>query len=408
MAYPIQVLTNNNQLLVLVFMVRAGSIYESSSQRGISHFLEHLLFMSKTTSMKTELERIGGVYNAATSKDATFYYITTPVEVWKQAINIFYNLVRLKPLSKKQFEKEQRVVIEEMYLRDYGMNTSNLLYEVMFQGTPYAESIIGSYETITSLTQHDIKQYFKERYSDYVVTMSCDSKYKDDVEIYVNKKFNAYKTSMSKPFPFDLLGSTSRLPMVVVEHIPSKTHEVCIGFKGLPFTVQSNIHLNFVMHVLHNILFTELRENRGLTYSINVDNRQYAHLGLVYVKFRTSAPNITEIVELVLKTTHEFGQKFIAKSEFTKCLKSYKYMKDVDVKTNIFDDTVMHCFNAFYSGDIPSASSLHDITYDDLKSLCEETFNFANIAVILYTYSNVKPIESALKRIIYSFNKRII
>ncbi|MBN1476515.1 insulinase family protein [Candidatus Sumerlaeota bacterium] len=150
--------------------VATGSADESPDQAGISHFLEHMMFKGTEHRGPGELDRIvegvGGHWNAGTSKDFTHYYLTLPSEHRSLALDALSDAVLRSVIDPEQVERERQVIVEEW--RRAEDNPAHLLhmrlYETAHAGGSYRWPVIGSRETIESITRDQIAAYHRGRY----------------------------------------------------------------------------------------------------------------------------------------------------------------------------------------------------------------------------------------------------
>jgi predicted Zn-dependent peptidase len=149
---------------------RVGSAYEDYHQKGIAHFLEHMLFNGSEKYPYGQLdyvvESLGGNINAGTSKDYTFYHITIAKPYWRQALDVLYQLTQRPLLLQDMVEKEKPIVIEE--LRRGKDNPTTLLWEefekTIYKVSPYRHPIIGYEETIRSFTREMLLEFYRNFY----------------------------------------------------------------------------------------------------------------------------------------------------------------------------------------------------------------------------------------------------
>lgn len=151
------------------FFVRTGSRDETPAECGVSHFLEHMVF--KGTPRRTALEvnrdfdRIGANYNAFTSEENTVFYAAELPEYLPQAVDILADILR-PSLRNDDFDMEKNVIIEEigMYEDNPGWSAYDHAKKHYFAQHPLGNSILGTPESIRSLTREQMHDYFRRRY----------------------------------------------------------------------------------------------------------------------------------------------------------------------------------------------------------------------------------------------------
>lgn len=177
--------------------MKTGSVNETEKESGISHFLEHMVFKGTAKYAPSEIDEIveskGGVMNAATSKDYTFYYINIPSYNAETAFDTISEMVFRAKFIPEEIEKEKPVVVQEIK-RSYDSPTSKMWEEFsrqMFKGTPYAREIIGTEETVNSFDHDMLTDYYKRYYHPDNMTLVVvgDISY-DDVKALAKKYFS--------------------------------------------------------------------------------------------------------------------------------------------------------------------------------------------------------------------------
>jgi zinc protease len=179
-----------------IVCVRAGSIYENASNNGYTHFLEHLLFDGTENMSRIELNEgikdHGGYINAFTQKDLTGYLFVIPSMFAEYAVNAQDQQLFHSTLPESELPKERKVVIEEIKMNDDNPETRAEVYfdSLIYQGTPYARTVLGPIDVIESITRDEVMAYYKERYvpNNMIALFIGDFKSEDFIKI-VDKYF---------------------------------------------------------------------------------------------------------------------------------------------------------------------------------------------------------------------------
>lgn len=208
---PVEIITfDNGHRLVLAHKkstmvnistwVNTGSINENDHNNGVSHFLEHLMFKGthkyKAGEFDKTLERKGGIINAATWKDYTFYYVTIPKEHFDLALHMHSDMMVDPVLPEEEIgspfdingeepkdKRERCVVIEEIRMGEDSnwRKLYNSLNEIMYEKHPYKRNVIGTAEIIAKIPQKEIMRYYKSFYTPSnmvtVIVGDLDSQY---------------------------------------------------------------------------------------------------------------------------------------------------------------------------------------------------------------------------------------
>ncbi len=152
--------------------VSVGAIDEDKNISGISHFIEHLIFKGTPTRIQKQIapdiEKLGGIINAATSKDFTYFYVTVPSSYSLKAAEILTDAV-LNPLfPDEEIEKERKVILEEIKRKDD--NPQSLLFDEFYSHVylnffRYTQRVIGTEETVSKLKRDDFLSFHKKFYT---------------------------------------------------------------------------------------------------------------------------------------------------------------------------------------------------------------------------------------------------
>ncbi len=255
-----------------------GSIYEKYDEKGMAHFLEHMLFNGSEKYEYGEIDRIieglGGEINAGTSKDYTFYHVEIASVYWKTALEVLYQLT-MKPLLKEEaIEKEKEIVIEE--LRRGKDNPTTVLWETFektaYKVSPYRFPIIGFEETIRKFTREKLLEFYRNFYQPrnmaIVVVGNVDPK---EVEEEVLKTFGREE---GRPVPKVQLPPEPEHMGIRFERIEDPRIEKAYWIIGwwAPDLAKTDYYALIVLdEILGNgrisVLYRELRE-KGLVYSV--------------------------------------------------------------------------------------------------------------------------------------------
>jgi len=175
------------------FWVKTGSAYEEDNEKGISHFIEHMMFKGTEKrgigEIDREIKKLGGYNNAFTSYDATNYVIVLPSEHIEKALEIEYDAITSSVFDENELEKEREVILNELYMgldRPYTFlwqKLTNLAFDVY-----YKDPIIGYPEVLKSMKRQDLINYYKKFYSpeNIVIVISGDVNTQKTIEYLKN------------------------------------------------------------------------------------------------------------------------------------------------------------------------------------------------------------------------------
>ncbi len=299
--------------------VNVGSRDENSRVAGASHFLEHLLFKGtkrrSALEISAAIEAVGGEMNAFTTKEYTCFYARVIDKDLPLAIDVISDLITSSVAKPDDVEAERKVVLEEISMRDDDPSdlVHDLFAETFFGDTPLGRPILGTNESIKSLTRNSIFNYYKERYLPQDIVISIAGNF---------KRSKTVKQALDAISKDDfLLNGNGNISMR--EDVKAKKHGRKIGLINQD-TEQAHLFLGvdgvsrsdsrrFAMSVLSaalgggmsSRLFQEIREKRGLAYSVYSYAQQFAGSGMVGFYAGCNPKKATEVVSLIRETLHD-------------------------------------------------------------------------------------------------------
>ena len=285
-----------------------GSRDEHPRENGISHFLEHLLF--KGTERRTafdiakEIDSVGGTLNAFTGREYTCYYAKVIDQNLPLAIDLLSDIFLHPLIEPSDVEKERMVILQEIKMvedtpDDY---IHDLFNRVCWGDHPLGFPICGTAEIVESFTREQIYQFFRKSYPpDRIVICAAGNLRHQEMVDQIEETFGRIPKSI---LPIERSRPDSISKTNIWKRDLEQVH-ICLGTKGL----QYNHSLRFASYVLNTILgggmssrlFQEIRENRGLAYSVYSYLPAYIDTGLFVVYAGTSEDSYQEVIDLILK-----------------------------------------------------------------------------------------------------------
>lgn len=294
--------------------VGVGSRDESVKQAGASHFLEHLLF--KGTKQRSALEisaaidKLGGEINAFTAKEFTCYYARVLDADLPTAVDVVVDMVLSSTITGPDFDSERGVILEEIAMHDDdpGDVVHDAFAQTVFGDTPLGRPILGSVQSIESLSRDLVRRYYRRWYRpEHLVVAAAGNLEHSHVVKLVRRAFAAagadvheersQNAAVRRVHPgSDVSGRT-----VVVPRTTEQVNLV-IGVPG----VDRNDPRRFALGVLNNALgggmssrlFQEVREKRGLAYSVYSYHTQYSDAGLFGIYAGCLPKKVDDVLDL--------------------------------------------------------------------------------------------------------------
>lgn len=191
-------------IVSMCFVVKAGGINESFEEKGISHFIEHMVFKGtknrNVMQISSEIEKKGGVLNAFTDETLTGFHCKMPSETWKIGMNVLGDLVSNPLFNEKEIEKERQVIFEEIKMRKDNplICTFDKIQECLFSGT-LSKNLIGDEKTMHSIDRAQLVKRFEETFvpKNMILCVVGDCKFEDVVN-FVEENFEKKEASVEK------------------------------------------------------------------------------------------------------------------------------------------------------------------------------------------------------------------
>lgn len=320
---PYQKTTLNNGLRIITasmpytrsvstsFFIGTGSRYEADNEAGISHFVEHVLFKGTkkrptAREIATAIEGIGGVLNGGTDKEMTVYWTTVTQHHFAEALDVLVDLLLNPKLDPPDIEKERQVIIEEinMSLDSPSQRVDMLIGELLWPNHPLGRDTAGTKETVAAISRDMMLNYTRRQYQpdDTVISIAGNIEHQEAVNA-ITEALGNWGGVEQHPSLIPYIEQPST--RIAIETRDTEQVHLCLGLPGLAL-----LHpRRYVLDLLNTIfgdgmssrLFTEIRENKGLAYSIASNVEHYIDTGAITVGTdvdpRNMRATITAIVE---------------------------------------------------------------------------------------------------------------
>ena len=288
--------------------IGTGSRYETSDNNGISHFLEHMFFKGTKTKNAKEIaeafDSIGGQVNAFTSKEYTCYYAKVLDNHSQFALEVLADMFFNSTFEEEELVKEKNVVYEEikMYEDTPDDIVHDLLSKAIYENHSLGYPILGTEETLSTFTGDTLKEYMHNMYTPEHVVVSIAGNISESFIKEVEALFGSYeggKREKVEETPIFHMNQISRKKETEQAHL-------CLGFEGLQVgheDIYSLITLNNILGgSMSSRLFQDVREQRGLAYSIFSYHSAFEDNGIVTIYGGTGAKQLDLLFETIQET----------------------------------------------------------------------------------------------------------
>ncbi|NFL94225.1 insulinase family protein, partial [Clostridium botulinum] len=293
----------DTQIASINIGVKVGAFNERLEEKGISHFIEHCLFKGTYTrsdeELNSDLESLGGEYNAYTDYDATVYTISCLMEEFDNGISILSDMIINSKFEESEIEKERGVILSEIRigkddLEDYSFKNVN---NIAFNKSPLKYEVAGLEKNVNKFTREEIKGYYKKYYTpkNSLITMVSPLSHDEAIKL-IEDNFSIW--SGEKPEPIGVIKEKNNniTKITYKKDIEQSTIIYLYTFNELE--KEDELPLRILNHKLgesaNSLLFREIRENRGLAYDIYTNLEISTNIKTLYIYTSVAEENLEE------------------------------------------------------------------------------------------------------------------
>ncbi len=347
--YPIK----NSQTTTLLVLVGVGSRYESEKERGLSHFLEHMMFKGtkKRPSAKivaTELDALGASYNAFTGYEYTGYWVKVRNTQKNIALDVISDIFQNSLLAEKDILVERGAIVEElnMYL-DLPMRSIHDKFQTLLYGdTPLGREIIGTKDHIMNFRKPDFDQYFNQKYvagNTYIVVAGDVNSQTLDL---VEEKFKNIRVNQVPER--ESIKEIQDSAKVFIDYKKTDQCHIMYGFRTVDVHSEEKYKAYLISTILGGYmssrLFTEIREKRGLAYYVRASSDHFDDAGYLAVNAGIRNDKVLEAVKIISKEFAKIKLTGITEKELKIAKENIKahMVMGLESSDNIAEAVAMH------------------------------------------------------------------
>lgn len=309
------------QSVAIIFLLKVGGLYENKDNYGISHFLEHMAFKGTKNydyrQIASRFDKLGGNFNAYTSRDRTVFFAKVLKEHAKDAIDLLHEIIFNSTLPDLEIEKERNVILQEIAqnVEAYEHYIFDMHYKNAYHDQPMGEDLLGSPEFINTVTRDKLKSYMDKFYRKDNILVSLSGNF-DEKEIisYVEDKFMKDSYTSSRNFETNCnstLPKSIYTPSFAHYHAPIEQDHMILSFEGVEynskyFYIQSIASMIFG-EGMSSRLFQRVREEKGLAYTISSFIGSFHDTGVFGVYSASDPKDTYEIVQTIRQEISNFA-----------------------------------------------------------------------------------------------------
>ncbi len=324
LGFPLICIKSKQSISHLVVHFNSGSSSDPDLLHGAAHMTEHMLF--KGTKKRNYLnlicgiEHLGADINAYTTKENTVLHVSFAEEFLPQMVEVIADIVYNSEFSEPELKKEKQVIADE--IRSYRDTPAEFIYDefekLMFRNSSLSHPILGSVASVNRMSGESIGQFYKKSFGDFHLLIASRKK-TDEIASTVNRYFRKRVNKRTPNVP-DNLFQVNGPKIKRLKDDVSQSHVIlgCAapGFDSalqLPaFLLASFLGGNAMSSKLN----LELREKKGLTYSVETAVQSYRNAGLFYTYFTCDQRKVEQSMSIIEKILSEYRKNGISKGEF--------------------------------------------------------------------------------------------
>jgi predicted Zn-dependent peptidase len=289
--------------------VCAGSKYESSADAGISHFLEHQLFRAPANvpdsqSIAEAVERVGGIINAGTGREYTYYWCKVMREHFPLALSLLAGMLLRSEFKPEDIERERQIISEEINIaHDSSINLAYMLVnELLWSGHPLSHDPTGTKETTRAISREDLVRYYREHYfpGGTVVAVAGAIEHEEVVRA-ANKSIGRW-TGHRGHWSYRCFEATQSNRVRIARRSTPEVH-VCLGLPGVSLLDPGRHTLDLLSAILgdgmSSRLFRQLRDRLGLVYGVGSSVEHLLDVGSLVISASVEPMNLKALVKAI-------------------------------------------------------------------------------------------------------------
>ncbi len=312
----------------ILVMVGTGSKYEEKEENGISHFLEHMFFKGtkkrpSALALASEMDRMGSIYNAFTTKEYTGYWVKVDTDKIELAMEIVSDLLLNSKHAAREINREKGVIIEEinMYLDNPMIYIEDVFEQCLYGDQPAGWDVIGTKENILRFKRKDFINYLKEQYGaqSTIICLAGNINNKEGIGL-VNKYFSRFKQSKLR----DKSQVREKQVKPAVKLVYKKTDQahLSLGVRTFPNQHQDKYTARVLAIILggsmSSRLFISLRERQGLAYYVRTGTEFYTDSGYLTTQAGVPVDKIKQVIKTIVAEYRKLKSQLVSEKELRK------------------------------------------------------------------------------------------
>ncbi len=381
---------------------KSGSRYENQITSGVSHFAEHMVFKGtagrSARDIADEFDGIGGIINGFTGKEATCYYARTLDIHFEKAAEILADMVHNSLYAEEMIERERKVILEEMAM--YQDSPEDYVHEKLesgiWQNSSLGFPIIGTKESLAGISREMLLEYTGSHMSPCNTVLAVAGNFDEDVLLSTME--NLFGTvKKGKGIKNDGFKKPSFTPISQRYTKDIEQTYISIAFESQGYESPSRYPMMAASSILgggiSSRLFQNLREEKGLVYSVGSVNQTYSGTGILNVYAGTGNSELDEAMKCIQEEVNDIGQNGITAEELVRVKEQLKGNFILGMESTTARMTVLgrnRLLKGYVEEQDEIISRIDAITLEDIKETVADIMNWNGAAVSILSSEKSK------------------
>jgi len=382
----------------VIVMSGTGSRYEDRRENGLAHFLEHMFFKGtnkrpNAKAISEELDGLGSNYNAFTAKERTAYYAKVSSQFLDTALDVISDIFLNSKLPEKEITKERGAIIQEIDMyQDMPMRTVDNVFDELIFGKdhPLGRTILGPKENIRKFTRKNFAEYLKRNYTPLNTVVCVAGAFSEKkVLAKIEKEFGSVKHG--NPPNFIPFSPAQTAPRIAIKEKKTDQTNFILGVPAYPYLHKDEFALAVLATILgagmSSRLFLEVREKRGLAYSIHAWIDRYPDTGYFAVQAGVEHAKLEKAVKTILAELRKIKRTKVSAAELEKAKSFIKGTMTLAIETS--DEVANHAASTMINiGRVRPLeeilAGIDTVSAADVQRVAKDIFktNSLNLAII--------------------------
>ena len=373
-----------NETVSLGLWVNTGSAYEQKENNGVSHFVEHMVFKGTekrdALQISEEIENVGGQSNAYTSREFTAFYAKMLKNDTELALDVLADFLMAPTFPEDEIKKEREVVVQEIKQSIDTPDDAIFDYfqETAFPNQPLGRTILGPAETVRSFTPDILRTYMKHNYAaeNTVAVAVGNIKHADFVKMVEDRLANYQAKKDFTPAKQTYQGGFYEQKRSIEQA------QMVLGFEGVPYYNTSYYALSVFSTLfgggMSSRLFQEIREKRGLVYTVYSFMNAHTQNGLFGIYAGTSADELNKLMPVVADEIKKVVQEKVSTKELERAKVQLKASMLMALESTSSSAEVIARQMLLYNRVIPTKETverLESVTMEDVQNIARQIFS---------------------------------